>query len=155
MSEATVFGLSGMKQLERHGQWVYCHDCQGMKTRNWFTKPDSGRCDSCTEDRRLALRRKLERYDVIAKRCANYNLTVEEFQMLERHQNYCCAICGRRQRADRPLHIDHDHATGEVRGLLCIGCNTGLGKFADSQDRLRVAIAYLESPPSRNLDIGS
>lgn len=50
-----------------------------------------------------------------------------------------CAICGSSYR----LHIDHDHKTGQLRGLLCHFCNTGLGHFRDSPERLRAAIAYL------------
>lgn len=51
-----------------------------------------------------------------------------------------CAICGR---TDRKLHIDHCHTTGRVRGLLCSGCNTALGKFRDSERILLSAVEYL------------
>jgi hypothetical protein len=43
-----------------------------------------------------------------------------------------------------PLVIDHDHTTGEVRGLLCPTCNAGLGHFKDSPELLLKAALYLQ-----------
>ena len=54
-----------------------------------------------------------------------------------------CAICG----SENGSHIDHDHDTTVVRGMLCNGCNSGLGFFADNPDFFRAAAAYLEEPP--------
>jgi hypothetical protein len=42
------------------------------------------------------------------------------------------------------LHVDHDHKTGLIRGLLCTQCNPGIGYFQDSIERLQLAIKYLE-----------
>lgn len=53
-----------------------------------------------------------------------------------------CGICGQLPNGNR-LAIDHDHGTGEVRGLLCQQCNTGLGSFRDNLELLKRAIAYL------------
>lgn len=54
-----------------------------------------------------------------------------------------CWICGA-ERKTRRLHIDHDHKTGKIRGLLCHRCNRGLEYFRDKPDRLRDAAVYLE-----------
>jgi hypothetical protein len=50
-----------------------------------------------------------------------------------------CQLCG----VEAKLHLDHDHETGTFRGWLCTTCNTGLGKFNDSVERLQAAIDYL------------
>lgn len=52
-----------------------------------------------------------------------------------------CEICGLKMSVG--MHIDHNHSTGEVRGVLCPGCNSGLGHFRESIPSLRSAINYL------------
>ena len=58
-------------------------------------------------------------------------------------QGGTCAIC----RTKPAVHVDHDHATGRVRGILCFACNRGLGKVGDSVEVLRAMIAYLCENP--------
>jgi hypothetical protein len=70
-----------------------------------------------------------------------YGIGADEFDELVRQQGGVCAICGR----ENPEHVDHDHDTGEVRGILCFNCNGGLGQFRDSIDALRAAASYLEA----------
>jgi Autographiviridae endonuclease VII len=53
-----------------------------------------------------------------------------------------CAICGTAS-GPRRFHVDHDHDTGQIRGLLCSPCNTGIGQLKHSEDVLLRAIAYL------------
>jgi hypothetical protein len=59
-------------------------------------------------------------------------------------QNGVCLICRERPEMFETFHYDHDHVTGEFRGLLCHQCNLGLGGFHDSISMLQNAIWYLE-----------
>jgi hypothetical protein len=74
-----------------------------------------------------------------------YGMTDEQFAAMLDKQGGACAICHATEWNGRhPVpHVDHDHATGKVRGILCHSCNLGLGKFKDDPDLLRAAIAYL------------
>jgi hypothetical protein len=62
--------------------------------------------------------------------------------MLAENDNRC-AICGAPP-GEKRLAIDHSHATGRVRSLLCISCNNGLGRFKDDPALLRSAADYLD-----------
>lgn len=73
-----------------------------------------------------------------------YGLTVEQWQELYDNQKGCCAICGRHQsELPKRLFTDHDHQTGQVRGLLCPGCNLALGIFKNKNVLIK-AIEYLD-----------
>lgn len=69
-----------------------------------------------------------------------YNLTPEQLEEMKLDQNSVCAICSL---PPRDWHIDHDHDTNLVRGLLCGPCNMGLGLFKDNKETLLKAIEYL------------
>ena len=83
-------------------------------------------------DRRSYLRRK-------------YGISVEQYDELFETQEGRCAICGSEPTPGISLHVDHDHETGERRGLLCFKCNNALGDFNDDTGQLIRAVAYLES----------
>jgi hypothetical protein len=70
-------------------------------------------------------------------------LTPLDYERMLVAQNGVCAICRQRDNGKR-LAVDHSHATGRVRGLLCFSCNTGIGKLGDDPARLRLAADYLE-----------
>lgn len=74
-----------------------------------------------------------------------YGITLAEYDTMLIAQGGGCAICGRSPEENgRRLGVDHDHETGEVRGLLCGNCNQGIGFFKDDTGRLRSAANYLE-----------
>src|SRR4051812_17892870 len=79
-----------------------------------------------------------------ATRLAMHGVSDEEYERLLASQNHGCAICGRGpQGRKQRLCVDHCHAVGHVRGLLCDACNRGIGLLGDDIDRLNRAIAYL------------
>ena len=74
-----------------------------------------------------------------------YGLTLAGFHALDDAQGGRCAICGGPPSGPgNRLHVDHCHATGTVRGLLCGNCNTAVGLMADDPGRLLSAVAYLK-----------
>jgi hypothetical protein len=70
-----------------------------------------------------------------------YGVTREEYAALVDRQGNACAIC-MRPFISEP-HVDHNHKTNEVRGLLCQNCNTGIGKLGDDIKGLLRAATYL------------
>ena len=73
-----------------------------------------------------------------------FGITPEIYETMLASQNGVCAICSKSCKSGKLLAVDHDHNTGRVRGLLCMECNTGLGKFLDSAELLRKSADYLE-----------
>lgn len=72
-----------------------------------------------------------------------YGITVEQYDAMLDGQGGGCFICGRPPRPDISLHVDHDHSTGQVRGILCFGCNKALADFQDDPALLGKAASYL------------
>lgn len=79
------------------------------------------------------------------RKLREYGLTTAAYDALVVQQAGRCAICPEQYSDSKPLHVDHCHTTGDVRGLLCLRCNTALGLFQDDTDRLTAAITYLNS----------
>lgn len=97
------------------------------------------------EERKLYQRKNWlsHRKDSYLKR--KYGISNLAYLKLLNEQNCQCAICGIPQiELKESLHVDHDHDTGIVRGLLCRRCNAMLGMADDSIERFQKAIEYLE-----------
>lgn len=73
-----------------------------------------------------------------------YGITEHEFKMMLAEQDGRCAIC-MTPKPNKDWHVDHCHASGEVRGILCNLCNGGLGFFQDNTDALAMASIYLRA----------
>jgi hypothetical protein len=100
----------------------------------WSTKKDGRKrrnCKTCAKVHQ-------DRFRIV-----RYNITEEQYQNLLTLQKNKCAICTRE--FVRTPHIDHNHTTGAVRGLLCYSCNGAIGNLQESIEILKNAIRYLES----------
>lgn len=112
----------------------WCAGCQNFVPL-WYTS--GSQCRACAY---------VARRD--ARNTRVYGLGRDGFDALMTRQDGRCAICGTRS-LDRSIATDHDHKTGETRGLLCKRCNHDLlGAGFDSIRRLRAAVYYLEHPPA-------
>ena len=113
--------------------------------RDFYAVP-ANRDKKRKRQRRYYYRHREKRLDAVRK--VNYQISAEVYRQMLTSQNELCAICscpsnstyrGRK----RQLAVDHDHLTGQIRGLLCNGCNAGLGYFRSNPQFLVAAAEYL------------
>jgi hypothetical protein len=110
-----------------------CRACRRNYNRHWYANGTDRRPNS----RAAHLRNK-------------YGITIEEYDTLLLAQGGVCGIC-KQPPSERYLAVDHDHETGEVRGLLCIGCNVALGLFEDGA-LFSAASEYLDQSVHFSMD---
>ncbi len=72
-----------------------------------------------------------------------FGITVDEYEARLREQGGGCAVCEQPPKPGKSLHVDHDHETGYVRGLLCFKCNAALGQLDDDIPRIERALTYV------------
>lgn len=125
---------------KKHGRCAQCKKCRLAYNREHARRTGAHK-------RRYARERLKERERHTVRK---YGVTLEAYEALRIAQGGRCAIC-QKQPEIRPLDIDHDHATGEVRGLLCSNCNRMLGHAGDDPTRLRNGAVYLARKSRRNL----
>ncbi len=134
-------------RVERGCHRYQCNSCRSEYRRREYATRKELRIknrETCAA-RRVKLHETgitLARMDELKKR---FGLTPEQYQAMWQEQNGQCRICGSPLIPGKGGHaIDHCHNSGRVRGLLCNGCNSGLGYFRDDPERMLRAIAYLK-----------
>ena len=85
-------------------------------------------------------------------RIRSYGISVEQYNYLLKTQNGVCWICNEPNVVGKSLNIDHDHKTGEVRGLLCGKCNTALGLLKEDPHLLIKDYEYLNKPVTWHIE---
>lgn len=119
-----------------------CKECDGASKR---PAPHPGpRCVTHHRERRKRTREAAW----VAHILKTYGLTKEQYDALYEAQGGTCYICQVATGKTRKLSVDHDHASGYVRGLLCRPCNTLLGQFRDDPASFLRGAAYLVRPPA-------
>jgi hypothetical protein len=88
--------------------------------------------------------RESKRAQNLRSSCKRYGISDEDYEAMLLRQGGACGIC-RRKPGKRRLDVDHCHVTGQVRGLLCRKCNSGIGFYGDDARLTREAAAYLEA----------
>jgi hypothetical protein len=75
-----------------------------------------------------------------------FNITQDDYEKMLQSQDGLCRICHKESnnKVQKHFHVDHNHETGKIRGLLCNKCNMGLGMFNDNKDLIKKAMDYLE-----------
>jgi len=121
--------------------------------REYWRKPENMERKRAVDARRLSdPRRRPETLRKLSERALKrqFGLTLKDYEKMAASCGNVCAICGLAPRGGRRLAVDHDHKTGAIRGLLCGGCNYGLGCFKDDPDRLVRAAEYIRAAGAKN-----
>lgn len=149
-------------KLGKNGKDWYCIECRQIEAKKAREKSKQGLTDStkgrnarkvqeghrwCSIGQHEDLIEKFSKWERSCRECKKwshlrraYGLSKEEFGKVFKEQNGKCKICLTRE----IKYVDHDHKTGEVRGLLCPSCNTALGLFLENPEIFRRAMNYLK-----------
>ena len=132
-----------------------CKVCGETKPLDEYklTGPNGGRMRTCLDcwkhHRKLKIQQNSSWTDTHLRR--RYGISEKIYRELHEKQGHVCAICGEKnthsctKKVDYDLYVDHCHATGRVRGLLCNHCNRAIVLFHDNIANLERAILYLKN----------
>lgn len=117
------------KRKRRGGHDNYCRQCKGINKQAWDKENREWK-------KQYARMRTLQ----------HYGLTVDMYDQMYEQQGGQCAICGQQEKDNNRerLCVDHNHQTGQVRGLLCVACNSYIGHINENIETLQVAMDYIK-----------
>lgn len=118
-AEIKDVGEFGKNQANKPGLTDYCKPCHNRVMR----------------EQRIGRNGSTRNFHLVRR----YGVTEAEVDAMIERQGGRCLIC----RVGAAEHVDHDHRTGAVRGVLCFNCNGGLGQFKDRKDTMARAINHL------------
>jgi hypothetical protein len=123
------------------------------ETRKFHPNGDSY-CSACKVIRYNTFRKenptKVAKYSQTSRRRNTYGISPDQYKDLWESQIGLCGICFSILKEDRTTHIDHDHSTGIIRGLLCHNCNTALGLLKEDTETMKSMITYLSKAGKSN-----
>ena len=155
-SSVSAPGFFGLANIASN--LLSCSCCKKEKHPHEFPKASNKArgygtyCKQCKKEKLLKKRSAMSKDDWMLQNRrywlkSQYNLSLDDYNNKLKDQNHRCAICqcDETEAFKGLLFVDHCHKTQKIRGLLCHHCNTALGKFKDSTEILKKAIAYLET----------
>ena len=123
--------LFSLKNGSKRGYSSKCKDCHNQYVREkWYPANAEKQKRSASEWKKKNPAKVLS---------VRYNVDIEVVEDILEKSDGKCQICGQK----KALHLDHCHSTGKVRGLLCLGCNTLLGRLGDTDEKIREKTAVL------------
>ncbi len=137
----------------RDGKRPECKSCTSARRKEWYAKNrqrEIARVKAWQQDNPERLKawreknrdRRLEQLREIHLR-NKFGLTPDEYDGILDAQLGVCALCTSPPTPGISLHVDHDHGTGEIRGLLCVRCNNAIGLLRENPDLMRRAARYV------------
>ena len=127
---------------QKNGLRCWCRECCKKRREKYYSVPENKA--KLVQQVLKSREHHKEQYRELQRKygLSKFNLTIEDYDCLLNLQNGVCAICGQEESIpNKRLAVDHDHKTGEVRGLLCTSCNTKLGWYEKQKENLE---AYLK-----------
>ena len=152
----------GKLKSSKDGLYFWCKECKSKKTKQYYVGEAKERRQKKNKQSyyKNAEKRKeksREWHHANKDKARNnrikriYGIEEKEYEMMARYQENKCAIC--KKETKQKLVIDHDHSSGDVRGLLCANCNSALGYINDNRQTLENMIDYLTDYPAQFLPI--
>lgn len=127
---------------------MYHKDC----TKSYGHRPDCRICNSKSqkqkEDRNFKLKVYRQQNPAVHQNAhlkKNFGITLTQYDLMLTQQEQRCAICKKHKfEFTRNLAVDHSHTTGQIRRLLCYGCNTGIGMLKENIEIMTQALNYIK-----------
>jgi len=146
----------------KDGRTYACRKCKAIYQKQWCEKnPELWKATATKAHKKWEKKQKEKfgahwQYEHHLKQ--RYGIDAKQYAILFAAQNGLCAIChqpeteiDKRTNETRSLHVDHNHDTDEIRGLLCGKCNRGIAHLKENVTSFQNAINYLTNPPARGL----
>ncbi len=152
----TDYFYSDRTGVRQDGLYNCCKPCHNRRSKAW-RKRNPDKCKKIVDDYRQQASNMSRKKYADNPRAAKgrgltrkFGISLQEYETACEKQKHRCLIC---EKEVRTLCVDHCHASGKIRGLLCGHCNRMLGFSRDSPDTLSRAIWYLANPPG--IEIGT
>ena len=139
----------------RDGHRPECKACTAARRKRWYEanrereiarvkawqQSNADRLNEYRRTRRVLPEVKARERDGHLRR--KFQLTSEQYDAMLPEQGDACAVCGREPKAGKSFHVDHNHETGALRGLVCFSCNSALGNLHEDEARISALLTYL------------